>query len=402
MAGSRAVVVSVLAHVAALGAIAYWFDARALPPVHEIEAPVAIEIVTPAPQPIEVAILDDAPTGPTGTTARITTRPGSQPSGARISGAETAAGPPPTTEPGRPNPLAMRGLRHDLTLSDDAAVRSLGPDRPLEERVKPTGKIAPAGREGVIDDVVARFKVHGDGTVNIVDKPDLDWEWKVPIPTPEKLRQGAKELGDDLAAWRQDPYRDTRVGKTQDLPRHIQAVPGLCGTYGDGMCDATEPDGTTHKPKIERSLSGDGLIIPVIGGKADITGYLYRRFAGDPYASRKLKLLDDTRAERAESGAAYRAQQLAQSAELMATNLASLWATTVDPAARREALFDLWDECIEGKGEPGDAGARARAMVIGWIGAHLPRGGEGAFTDDDITRLDRRRASRQHFAPYQR
>ena len=45
---------------------------------------------------------------------------------------------------------------------------------------------------------------------------------------------------------------------------------------------------------------------------------------------------------------------------------------------------------------------RVRVMVIGWIGARLPRGGEGAFTDDDITRVDGKRASHQHFAPYQR
>jgi hypothetical protein len=408
MAGSRALVVSVLAHGAALGVIAYWFrDVRAARPAAEVEALLSIEVVaapqaTPAASEIEVAILDEGPAAPAIATRRISTRGGAQRSGATAgeTAGETSA---PAGDPGRPNALGMRGLRHDLSLSEEAAQRSLGPERPIEERAKPTGRIAPAGREGRIDDAVARFKVHGDGTVDIADKPDIDWKWQVPLPTPGRILGAAKELGDDIDAWRKDPYRDTRVGKMQDLPRHIQAVPGLCEHWGDGMCDAVEPDtGTRRKPKIERSLSGDGVIIPIIGGKTDITGYLYRKFAGDPYASRKLKLLDDTRAERVESGRAFRAKQLASSAELMANNLASLWATTTDAAARREALFELWDECVEGDGEAGAAGERARLMVIGWIGARLPRGGEGAFSDDDIARLDRKRASRQHFAPYQR
>jgi hypothetical protein len=121
---------------------------------------------------------------------------------------------------------------------------------------------------------------------------------------------------------------------------------------------------------------------------------------GDPYASRKLKLLDDTRAERVESGGAYRAAQLERSAQLMARNLEALWRATADPAARREVLFELWDECAEGEGPAGAAGARARAMVIGWIGTHLPKGQPGAFSDEDIARLDARRSSKQHFAPY--
>ena len=407
MAGSRGLVVSVLAHGAALVAIAYGFGEREAVPAREVEAPpIAIEVVPPPPAPatdeIEVAMLDEAADAQRADTPRISRRGAALRTGPGAS--ETAAvSSAPTAEPGRPSPLAMRGQRHDLSLSEEAAARSLGPERPLEERAKPTGKIAAAGREGRIDDAVATFKVHGDGTVNIADKKDIDWHWRVPIPTPTSILQGAKELGDDIDAWRKDPYRDTRVGKMQDLPRHLQAVPGSCQSYGDEMCDAVDPEtGKRRTPKVQRSLSGDGVIIPILGGKTDITGYLYRKFAGDPYASRKLKLLDDTRAERVESGAAFRANQLAMSAELMANNLASLWVTTTDPAMRRDALFDLWDECVEGDGEAGAAGERARVMVIGWIGARLPRGGEGAFTDDDITRLDRKRASHQHFAPYQR
>lgn len=446
MAGSRALVVSVLAHGAALGALASWGhgDPHESSP-RATEAPLVIEVVAPAASapttPIEVAFLDDprptrsvatsevaAPRAPKDTNKidgvpRKPSDPSATPSpgtGAIASRAASESSTPrePTSEPGEPTsgpgepngappggsalgPLAMRGRRHDLALSAEAAARSLGPDRPLEPGVKPTGRIAPAGREGRIDDAVAKFRVHGDGTVSITDKRDFTLEWRVPLPTPSRILEGAKAIGDDLAAWREDPYRDTRAGSWQDLPRHLQATPGGCMKFGDEMCDAVEQDtGTRRTPTVQRSLSGDGVIIPILSGKADITSYLHRKFIGDPFASRKLKLLDDTRAERVESGRVYRAKQLAGSAEIMANNLAALWAATADPAERREALFELWDECSEGEGEPGAAGDRARAMVIGWIGAHLPRGGSEAYGEAEIARLDAKRASRQHFAPY--
>jgi len=85
---------------------------------------------------------------------------------------------------------------------------------------------------------------------------------------------------------------------------------------------------------------------------------------------------------------------------MMRHNLERLWASTRDPAARRRALFELWDECGEGSGPLGEAGDRARGQVIGWIAAHLPSGSADAFTAEEIASLDARRSSKQHFAPY--
>jgi hypothetical protein len=81
-------------------------------------------------------------------------------------------------------------------------------------------------------------------------------------------------------------------------------------------------------------------------------------------------------------------------------NLETLWRTTTDPAQRRLALFALWDECDEGESSRGEAGERARTMVIGWIRAKLPEGSPDAFTADEIAKLDAARSSRQHFVPY--
>jgi len=163
------------------------------------------------------------------------------------------------------------------------------------------------------------------------------------------------------------------------------------------MCDdALAPEAKTTR--AEGGQNGGG--VPIAGGAMDLTAYLMRKFhVGDPYASRKRKLLDDTIDERAQQGGAYRAEQLSRSAELMRANLDQLRAAT--PTELREALFELWDECAEGEGPTGEAGTRARAMVIGWIRARLPAGSAGAYTPAEIAALDARRSSTQHFAPYE-
>ena len=69
------------------------------------------------------------------------------------------------------------------------------------------------------------------------------------------------------------------------------------------------------------------------------------------------------------------------------------------PAEQRLALFALWDECAEGEGAAGEAGQRARAMVIGAIRGRLS-GPPDSFSAEEIAALDAKRTSTQHFAPY--
>jgi hypothetical protein len=255
------------------------------------------------------------------------------------------------------------------------------------------------GGTAIIHDAVANIGVERDGTVHVHDKADIDIHLMLPV-FPD-LRRDLREIGETVATWYADPYAGTRYNRTLDLPQHLQAVPGQCDTYGDAMCDdAMSPEMKAHKT----TLSNGGDETSVAGGKLDITAYLMRKFhVGDAYASRKLKLLDDTRAERAERGAAYRDAQLARSAELMRANLAELARlAATDPAALHETLFELWDECAEGDDATGAAGQRARSQVVGWIRAHAPAGGPGAFTPAEIATLDARRVSAQHFAPYAR
>ena len=356
------------------------------PPAPSIDPP-PVEVATS--EPIGLALVAIAP----GTVHELS---------ATSSAAASAAGPRlgrgfATTgrSGGEPRPatggesLRMRGRRHDLALSGDALDRILAATEPLVP-IATDERLLPNGGTHVIPDRVTTVTVDKDGNAHFKDKHDIDPKLTLPIMTFQGYRT---QIGATLTAWYADPYRDQRAGRVQDLPRHLTAVPGACESFGDPMCD-TEP---ADRP-LRKSLSRG--IVPVVGGNADLTAWLHRKFIGDPYASRKLKLLDTTREARVQLGATHRSEQRDRASELAQRNVETLWRATSDLAERKAALFALWDECIEGDTRDGEAGGRARAIVIGWIRAKLPAGSPGAFTVDEIAKLDASRSSQQHFAPY--
>ncbi|HEV7554097.1 MAG TPA: hypothetical protein VGO00_01515 [Kofleriaceae bacterium] len=388
--GSTAIAGSVVVHAIAVGALGWWTLTHEDEPVIA-KAPIDITIEDAAPTiPVEFvpASAGDDTSGaaipaPAAVAAIASTRGSAAVSTGRATSIETRPGPTAGTEHGH-ELMKMRGP--DLALSPEFFAK-LGPGEahpppPSSDWLDPR-----AGGRFHIDDEVVSIDVRQDGTVKLNRKADIDIHWALPIPS-------LHDLGDMLQAWREDPYAATRVGPTQDLPAHELAVPGTwdSGTNGN-------PDGNpTPHPHGDGS---QGSVIPLLGGNLDLTSWAMRKFAHqDAYDSRKKKLLDDTRDERAYHGGAYKQEQLNRSAELMRGNLERLWLSTLDPAARREALFAMWDECAEGEGGMGEAGERARGQVIGWIAARLPKGSPGAFTDEEIAKLDAKRSSKAHFAPY--
>ena len=133
----------------------------------------------------------------------------------------------------------------------------------------------------------------------------------------------------------------------------------------------------------------------------DITDAMMRRKKIDPYASRKLAFLDETRDARVELGKEYRKEVLARTAQIVRQNLEATWQLIGDPAQRKQALFELWDEVDEtGDEELVEAGKSARAAIIGFIRARLPSGGASAISSADLARLNAKRRSRATFAPY--
>jgi hypothetical protein len=133
----------------------------------------------------------------------------------------------------------------------------------------------------------------------------------------------------------------------------------------------------------------------------DITDAFMRRHKIDPYASRKLKFLDATRDERVRIGARYKQEQLARTPELVQRNLERLWATETDLRARKQGLFELWDDAAEtGSERMVAAGDAARRAVIGFIRGRLPADSADAFTAAELAACNARKQSRATFAPY--
>lgn len=396
----RTLRIAVAASAAVHAAAVAWFASRTAPVERPAQpaAPAPIEIVSvpraEAAQPIaamDVALVEIPPEaaampGPPSAPSDAAPRPqrgDAAPGRSEIStsaAATTEAGSAATTAPGRTSSLlAMRGPgAADLALSGDrwAAIDRAPP--PLPEQVRRTGVLHEAGGGSYKADLNGvRAKVSPDGSVKLTDSPNLHAHVALPR---------AKDLGNAVTRWyRSDkgPYGkegDTSAGEL------IQVGPG-----------AAVPDPVTGEVDHPEPT----LVVPVLGGGFDTTDWLMRRHGQDPYAAKKLKFLDATRDERVQLGRQHRAAQLVRSPQLMQKNLDALWASTADLAARKRALFELWDECAEtGDPEVVAGGQAARRMVIGFIRARLPAGSTDAYTPGELAAFARARQSKAPFEPY--
>lgn len=316
---------------------------------------------TPATAAISTGSTPATQTGETGETATTTTLVG------------------PTRSPyldmrkGRADLALPAGYRDDL----DHAPAGTTPDRgvPATGQLQPSGGGTHRSEQGVFVAKVAR-----DGSVSIKDS--RNFRMNVALPTP-------KLVGNGIARW----YGSD---KGPDGQRGEQSLKDQVGGSIDGArCQARDNACAGDRSKT--------TVVPVLGGGFDVTDWLMRRKKNDPYASRKLAFLDSTRDERVAIGKQHRQQQLQQTAIMMRRNLERMWQSSGDPTARKQALFELWDEIIEDAGGDAvlaEASAAARKQVIGFIRARLPAGTEHAFTPGEITALARRKQSRATFAPY--
>jgi hypothetical protein len=151
------------------------------------------------------------------------------------------------------------------------------------------------------------------------------------------------------------------------------------------------PDGGVtlrDRPNFHR----EGLVF-----RFDITDWMMRRHAMDPYAFDKLGFLDSTREDRYEMGLAFKREQLSHAAGYMLANIERAWASTRDPQARKQLLFELWDEVAEdGMPELVAGGIEARRMLIHVIHDRL---GPDAYSAGELARLNLARTSRAPFDP---
>jgi hypothetical protein len=170
-----------------------------------------------------------------------------------------------------------------------------------------------------------------------------------------------------------------------------------------------ERDGSvrlTDKANLDIELSPNPARF--LSGRFDVTDYLMRKTGNDPYASRKLKFLDETRDERVAIGKQWRKEQLQQTAIIMKQNLVRAWAQSPDIPSRKRALFALWDEIVEPTTAAdqadevlAEASRAARRAVIGFIRARLPAGSEHAYSEAELAAFNARKQSAATFAPYE-
>jgi hypothetical protein len=324
------------------------------------------------PPPTEITLLDDD------TVARLergTSKPGSRgknrqqvasSSRATSRGTTTETAPPGNSPPGNapPSRNPLMTMRHPTIENGPSAAFW----EKFEANTKPLQPKDIAGEQR--DDEIATAEAH--------------------LNNPRWIANASPA---DVAAEREQLVRKRYEKSTSDLQPD-----------GDGMKTERHtfktkfnPDGTVASIKDKPNVRPHGA-----GLEFDATDALMRSKGIDPYSSEKLKVLDDTREERYEIGKRYRSQQLAQSRSLVQQNLERLWAMTTNLAARKQGLFELWDDCAEsGSAELVAGGSAARAQVVGFIRSKLPAGSASAYTADELARFNKHRKSSTPFAPYE-
>lgn len=225
-----------------------------------------------------------------------------------------------------------------------------------------------------------------------------------PIPDLPGARLDA-EIADIRARLRK-PGRGGDVGDLSQLVSlnearaNVELRPDGGGRYkakSPNFKAKIDPDGKVHiQDNPSFKVIPGILMLTVI---FDATDLAMRAKGMDPYASEKLAFLDRTRDQRVAIGTEYRRAQLAQSAHHMRHNIATLWSATPDSAARKRALFELWDECAEsGSDDLLRGAADARKALTDHIKAKLA--GPLAYTPEELAQLNQRRRSKAAFAPY--
>lgn len=304
-----------------------------------------------------------------------------------------------------PTPLAVQFL-------DEATTRAIEPlPAPAPTKTKRT-KPAAASRPAIATTAGASTGTAGGAGAEVGGDPRTPGTGAGPRSPYFDMRRGGR-VDLTLPAFRDDlDHAPAGTAPRQGVAPSGQladAAGGRKQSHQDVFVAKVERDGTV-RIKDTRNLQAELSWNPakLLSGRFDVTDYLMRRSKNDPYASRKLKFLDETRAERVELGKQWRIQQLQQTATIMRQNLARAWAASADLAARKRALFELWDEIVEPRSADdeadevlAEASRAARKTVVGFIRAHLPAGSAGAYTDAELVALNARKQSAATFAPYE-
>ena len=209
------------------------------------------------------------------------------------------------------------------------------------------------------------------------DSPD-----RRPTPIGEALATIQGSLMSDANARPWLSEREYPLVRRPDGAYHYEGV---------GFEGIVEPDGSirfSDRPGIAYdAMTGTGTL--------DLTDLVMGSLGQDPYASERLGFLDaaESLCERLADEA--RAAAGLRSLRHLAGRVASIWQDeTRTAAARRAALFELWDQQADGA-----EGAPARDVVMAFIREELSLGPEMAFGAGELARLNAMREGVEVFAP---
>jgi hypothetical protein len=186
----------------------------------------------------------------------------------------------------------------------------------------------------------------------------------------------------------------------RELPKVLHGSGGVTARVAeDGSIHFRDPNGVVVDDSPFQAV-GSGVGAGV-SGHFDLTDQVMKHAGQDPYAPSKRTIADETREQRLCMARRYQGERQKQELFSLATKVRRLAARVdLSLAERRELVFDIWDECTEESASGTDYGAMARATILAIAREAFPAGGERAYQPAELLALNKRRSSRQRFAPY--
>lgn len=161
---------------------------------------------------------------------------------------------------------------------------------------------------------------------------------------------------------------------------------------GHAFSATIQPDGSVSfddRPGVQT----DGFST---SGSFDLGDALMRAAGQDPYAAERQWFMDNTEELRERLEDEDRRTRMAAGLRRLRGQIARIWQDeSRAPEQRRRLLFEQWAEVDDSGG-----GGGARGVIETFIRENLPPGSEGAYTGDELRRLNAGRASGDRFDPY--
>lgn len=164
------------------------------------------------------------------------------------------------------------------------------------------------------------------------------------------------------------------------------------------------PDGFHYRGHaFKATISHDGSVefkaVPFTEDlRFDITGAIMDAMGSDMYAAEKRRFMKETEALRTRLVAAHRAQSLDHSLRsLRGRILRIVLDTEMDPAAKRQRVFEQWLHCTDD-----DAGQAAQRLIEEAIAKHMPKASPLGFSSAELQQLNSQTPEPRLFAPYKR